>query len=220
MKVHEHSTADIQADNTIQPLQHIIQVSPDMPSNLLYLLLSFPLGILYFVVLVTGITLGLSLVIVWIGIPILLLMLALIGSMISLERRLAERLLNVIQPAPQFTPPDQGRVERLQTVVRKQEFWNSLAFLLLKMPLGILSFTLVIGLASATLALILMPLAYFLSTIFQFTLMGGFWEINSWMRAFLCMFLGLGLGWISAQVLAGLVKFWRQMVRYMLHPLY
>ena len=38
--------------------------------NLAYLLLSFPLGVFYFVFLITGISLGVSLAIIWIGIPI------------------------------------------------------------------------------------------------------------------------------------------------------
>jgi len=42
--------------------------------NIIYLLLAFPLGTAYFVFLVTGLSLGLSLLIIWVGIPILLFM--------------------------------------------------------------------------------------------------------------------------------------------------
>jgi hypothetical protein len=42
--------------------------------NIIYLLLAFPLGTAYFVFLVTGLSLGLGLLIIWIGIPILLFM--------------------------------------------------------------------------------------------------------------------------------------------------
>ncbi|HEU5199786.1 MAG TPA: sensor domain-containing protein, partial [Ktedonobacterales bacterium] len=41
--------------------------------NILYLLMSFPLGIFYFVALITGISVGMSTVIIWIGLPILFL---------------------------------------------------------------------------------------------------------------------------------------------------
>ena len=37
----------------------------------LYLVLAFPLGIAYFVALVAGTSIGLSLVVIWVGIPIL-----------------------------------------------------------------------------------------------------------------------------------------------------
>src|SRR5689334_15764294 len=97
MNVREHSiTAETtQADNAIQPSLHTIPVLPDLSRIALYLLLSLPLGILYFVALVTGIALGVSLTIVWIGIPILLFMLSLMRSMIDLELRQAERWLGV-----------------------------------------------------------------------------------------------------------------------------
>ncbi|MGD2146148.1 MAG: sensor domain-containing protein, partial [Anaerolineae bacterium] len=38
--------------------------------NLVYLLAAFPLGVLYFIFLVTGLATGLSLTIVWVGIPL------------------------------------------------------------------------------------------------------------------------------------------------------
>ena len=37
--------------------------------NIIYLLLSFPLGTAYFVFLVAGLLLGLNLLIIWVGIP-------------------------------------------------------------------------------------------------------------------------------------------------------
>ena len=40
--------------------------------NLIYLVLAFPLGTVYFVFLVTGISVGIGTAIIWIGIPILL----------------------------------------------------------------------------------------------------------------------------------------------------
>ncbi len=44
---------------------------PQSYINIFYLLLAFPLGIAYFVFLVTGISVGASLIIIWVGIPIL-----------------------------------------------------------------------------------------------------------------------------------------------------
>ena len=41
--------------------------------SMIYLLASFPLGVFYFVFLVSGLSLGISLVIIWVGIPILLI---------------------------------------------------------------------------------------------------------------------------------------------------
>ena len=41
--------------------------------KILYVFLTFPLGIFYFVFLITGLSVGIGLTIIWIGIPILLL---------------------------------------------------------------------------------------------------------------------------------------------------
>ncbi len=41
--------------------------------NILFQWLAFPLGLFYFICLVTGLSLGIGLVIIWVGIPILLI---------------------------------------------------------------------------------------------------------------------------------------------------
>ena len=59
--------------------------------NLVYLALSFPLGVAYFTFLVTGLSAGTALIIFWVGIPILLLTLAGWWVMGMLERQLVIR---------------------------------------------------------------------------------------------------------------------------------
>ena len=51
------------------PLERLygVFVKPQTYLNILYLLLAFPLGIAYFVFLVTGFSLGISLLILWVG---------------------------------------------------------------------------------------------------------------------------------------------------------
>ena len=69
--------------------------------NLLYLALSFPLGLFYFVVLVTLLAVGIGLVIIWVGIFILALTAAAWWAFASFERSLADGLLGThLQPAP------------------------------------------------------------------------------------------------------------------------
>ena len=50
-------------------------IEPQSYVNILYLFLVFPLGIVYFMFLVTGLSLGFGLLIIWAGIPILMLVL-------------------------------------------------------------------------------------------------------------------------------------------------
>ena len=65
-----------------------VAVDPRSYVNIFYLLLSFPLGLFYFVFLVTGISLGVGLTIIWVGIPILLLVLGGSWLLCKLERAL------------------------------------------------------------------------------------------------------------------------------------
>ena len=62
--------------------------------NMLYLLLAFPLGLFYFVFLVTGLSLGVSLVIVWVGIFFLLIVFTVWIALLVMERYLAIQLLH------------------------------------------------------------------------------------------------------------------------------
>ena len=53
-------------------------------TNLFYLALAFPLGLFYFIFLLTGLALGFGLTIIWIGLPILAVVLAASWGMAAL----------------------------------------------------------------------------------------------------------------------------------------
>ncbi len=55
--------------------------------NIAFLLLSFPLGLIYFLVTVIGLAVGVSTIILWIGLLILFATLVLIRGMAAVERR-------------------------------------------------------------------------------------------------------------------------------------
>src|SRR3954454_23027959 len=73
-------------------------------TNLLYLLLAFPLGLAYFVFLSVGLTTGFGLTIVWIGLPILALVVAGSWAFAAFERQAAILLLGAEVP-PMTAPP-------------------------------------------------------------------------------------------------------------------
>src|SRR2546426_11926458 len=68
--------------------------------NLLYLLLSFPLGIAYVVFLITGLSLGTGLLVIFVGVPILIGMLFACQGLGAFERRLARSMLHLSIPSP------------------------------------------------------------------------------------------------------------------------
>ena len=78
-----------------------VAVDPRSYVNIFYILLSFPLGIFYFIFLVTCVSLGVGLAVIWVGIPILLLVLGGSWLLCKFERALAIFLLDEsIHPSP------------------------------------------------------------------------------------------------------------------------
>jgi signal transduction histidine kinase len=138
--------------------------------HILYLLLSFPLGVFYFVFLVTGITVGITTLIIWIGVPILMLTMAAWWYLAAFERVLAIHWLHVdIRPMSLPSKTARPWLRRLRENLSSAMTWKSLTYLLVKFPLGILSLmvsiciltlTFGISLVLFTLALIIAPFFY------------------------------------------------------------
>jgi hypothetical protein len=167
--------------------------------NIIYLLLSFPLGTAYFVFLVTGLSLGLSLLIIWIGIPILLVMLAAWWGLVVFERQLAIWLLHVdIPPMSRETASGQSAWVRLKAHLRNPVTWKGLAYLFARFPLGILSFAVSFILIALTGALVFAPLTY---TDPEYQLYIFSWQIDTLNEAVICSILGLCVGIISMHVM-------------------
>ena len=150
-------------------------------TNMGYLFLSFPLGIGYFTVLVTGfaIPFGLlfaliqiarndpvalliagipiALVIVCLGIPVAFCTLVAAIELSALERRLADRLLGTdISTAD----PATGLREWATRVVTDRSTWKGVGYLFSKFVLGMASFIVLVLGGTVTYALIAAPLHY------------------------------------------------------------
>ncbi|HEX7735263.1 MAG TPA: sensor domain-containing protein [Ktedonobacteraceae bacterium] len=109
--------------------------------NIFYLMLSFFLGIGYFVVLVTGIAVGIGTLAIWVGVPILFGTVLLWWQLAAFERSLAIRLLQVqIAPMSVGGPTRGGLWRGFQERLGNAMTWKALGYLLLKFPLGIICF--------------------------------------------------------------------------------
>lgn len=129
--------------------------------NLLYLLLCFPLGLFYFIFLTVGLSVGIGLAIVWIGIPILLVMVAAWWGFASLERLQARYLLGLaMPPSPRPWERGEGVLGRLRAHFGSASTWKDLVFLLLKFPLGVAAFSVTVTLLVVADALMLLPFFY------------------------------------------------------------
>ncbi|MCU0485408.1 MAG: sensor domain-containing protein [Anaerolineales bacterium] len=129
--------------------------------NLVYLCLAFPLGLLYFVLLVIGFSLGFGLLTVWVG-PIIL-SLAFVGlwTFATFERQMATRLLHEEIPPIKHSPTTSMRTwDRIKPHLANPATWKSLAYLLAKFPLGVLTFTVLVTLITLILAFMAAPVIY------------------------------------------------------------
>jgi Putative sensor len=179
--------------------------------RVLYLLLSYPLGLFYFVFLLTGIALGAGLVIIGIGILILALTLTACRKLAAFERELAVRWLGIeIPPAAPEAAPAAGFWQRFKARLADPATWKSLAFLFAKFPFGIFAFVITVILTSLTLGLLTAPLTFRLGSINS-----GSWPPTA-EAALLCSVLGAGLGVVSLHILNGVALLWGVFARWSL----
>jgi hypothetical protein len=125
--------------------------------NLLYLACAFPLGLAYFVFLTVGFSVGVSMAVLLVGIPLLLAVVFVATQIAAVERTLAEVLLDVEIPADE-ADPDDGAVDWLKGLVLNLGTWKGIVYLFSKFVLGLVAFVaLACGLTFAW-TLMLLPL--------------------------------------------------------------
>jgi len=130
-----------------------VVADPHTYGSLFYMLLSLPLGILYFTWAVTGVSLSAGLIILIIGIPFIV---AFVGSVYALslvEGRLVETLLGQRMPRrPNVASRESGLWARVKEILADPRTWLTLLYMVLMLPIGIVYFTLVVMLLSISLA--------------------------------------------------------------------
>ena len=125
--------------------------------NLLYLLLAFPLGMAYFIFLTVGISLGVGLAVLGVGLAILFGTLLGVRVLGSFERSLANRLLGTDLDSPDDVESADGVVGTVQAYLQASSTWRALGFVFLKFWLGILSFVLLLTFLGAAVEFLLLP---------------------------------------------------------------
>lgn len=130
-------------------------------SSLFYMLLSLATGIFYFTWVVTGLSLSLGLCILIIGIPFAALFISTVRALALVEGRLIETMLGERMPRrPLYA--DRGKTfgARVKAMFTDPRTWSTLLYMIVKLPLGVLYFSIAtIGLA-LSLELALSPIIY------------------------------------------------------------
>lgn len=111
-------------------------------TTLLYMLLSLMTGVLYFCVVVVGVSLSIGLSILIIGIPVLLAFLALTRVLALAEGRLVEAMTGERMPRRPRPATDGSWLARIGSLLGNLRTWTTLCYQLLMLPLGMLYFTL------------------------------------------------------------------------------
>ncbi len=173
--------------------------------NALYVFLAFPLGLFYFIFLVVGLSLGISLLILWVGILILLVVLGGWWAFAAFERQMAIWLLHEdIPPMPRPGAQPQGTWAQFVGYLTNPVTWKSLVYLLVKFPLGILSFVVAVTLLALTGAFLTAPLSFAFFPM-QIQLIGNqVYSIDTPLEAGLAFLVGLILALVSLHILNGL----------------
>jgi hypothetical protein len=159
-------------------------------------LLGLVLGTAYFTWLVTGLATGLGLAITLLGIPILTLVFATVRPLLAFERVLANSMLGADIPASGLAPGGEGLWGRFKAYWTDAATWRGIAYLLLRFPVGLFTFVVVVTSFSTAVALVGAPIAAAFDPIEL-----GFTTVNQWYAALPLVPVGLALivasGWIS-----------------------
>jgi signal transduction histidine kinase len=106
-----------------------------------YLLLALPLGIIEFTFLVTAISVGVGTAVTLIGIPVLIFTVYAWRWLAGVERQLIGALTGIRIPTPyRAERPGASWWDKLKARLADPATWKDLVFLLLQLPLGIVSF--------------------------------------------------------------------------------
>ena len=177
---------------------------PQTYRNLLYLALAFPLGIAYFVVLVTGFSLGVGLAVTLVGIPVLLATFWLVRALSLVERRLATTLLGVEIPDP-APAASESLWDRVVALLTSPVTWLGLVFLLGKFVLGTATFVVLAVLGALTFAFVTAPLYYDLPNAGVDV---GVWQVTTLPEALVLSVLGVVLLVVSLHAVNGMAWGW------------
>lgn len=132
---------------------------------LFYLLLSLVTGIFLFVVVVVGLSLSLGLSILIFGIPVALGFIAMVRALSLAEGRLVEATLGVRMPRrPPPPSAESGLLARIKSWLVDARTWSTMLYMALRLPLGILYFTLMLVMMTLSLSLVASPIAWAFGT--------------------------------------------------------
>ena len=167
--------------------------------GILFQWLAFPLGLFYFVFLTTGLSLGIGLAVVWVGIPILLVVAGAWWLFGAFERLQAHYLLGAdVPPAPREWEKVEGVWGKLKAHFGAAATWKDLLYLLAKLAFGMVSTVLLVTAMSMVFWFLAIPVF----SVFDVPLVNGTWVPPLWFGV-ISVPLGILVFFVSLHVLNG-----------------
>ena len=133
--------------------------APGISRRIAYLLLGLPLGTAWFTIVVTGLSVGLSmLVVALVGIPLLLMLWYVVRALANMDRMVANVLLGTqLAPAPMSADAHGNLWVRLRATSREPVRRRELGYLLLRLPVGVATFTIAVAALTVPVAVAYAP---------------------------------------------------------------
>jgi len=126
--------------------------------SLIYMIFAMVTGIIYFTWAVTGISIGLSMIFLIIGIPIIILFLYSVRGIAFIEGRIVEALLGERMPRrSRFTDKNVKFWDRIKELLTDRTTWTGILYMILQLPIGIIYFTIMIIMLSLSISIIFAP---------------------------------------------------------------
>ena len=118
----------------------IIDLALSAVKRTFYALMSFPLGLTWFVLFVTLLSTAFGLLFIGIGIALFWLTLLIAGGCAAFERSLMSAFLDLDVPEPERRQDGRRPVGSFLLTLRDVSYWRELVFLIARFPLGLAMF--------------------------------------------------------------------------------
>jgi uncharacterized membrane protein len=148
------------ADRSLAARFFGIVADPSAYGALFYMFLALVTGVAYFTVAVTGLSLSVGLAILIVGVPIMLLFLAMVRAISFAEGRLVEGFFGERMPRRPRVVAQQGNIpERIKAWITDARTWTTILYMVLQLPLGVFYFSLFTSLLATAAGLVAAPIA-------------------------------------------------------------
>ena len=166
----------------------------------LFMLSELPIGIFYFVIAVTGITLSIGLIPIFIGLPLFIALMGFASVIAKFEYARCHALLQEMPEPPRdretlvVNKRFWGRVIHALT---NPDGWKGYVLMLAKLPLGICAFTITVVLISISVGLLAYPIVYYILLetiqvdIYEDNLLAWVTDLGPWESS--AIYFGIGL---------------------------